>query len=101
MRYDRGVKPAFLLCLLVVGCGGVPRPSVSEGVNPSSVMLRGGESQQFIYRHNGATITDVTWSAQHGSIDSKGRYTAPGGPGEDQVTGSISGRSDTATVVIE
>jgi len=73
------------------GCGGgstsspistsppPPLPSVSVTVTPKTATLSQGGTQSFTATVTGTTNTAVTWSAQEGSIDSAGLYTAPKG----------------------
>ena len=54
-------------------------PTVSVSVQPSSVSLAAGQTQQFTAQVLGVSQTGVTWtiSPQNGSIDQTGFYTAP------------------------
>ena len=63
-----------------------PPPPVSISISPTSATLAPGATQQFSATVSNATNTGVTWSAQSGSIDPTGLYTAPSSPGTDTVT---------------
>lgn len=69
-------------------------------VSPGSVTLKPGASQAFKVKFMGGTPQPVSWSAISGSISPQGAYTAPQTSGNDTVTATWSGGSDTAHVAI-
>jgi uncharacterized protein (TIGR03437 family) len=57
-----------------------PAVSISVAINPTSVMLSGGQQQQFTATVTGTTNTTVSWSfspSNLGTLDQTGLYTAP------------------------
>jgi len=56
-----------------------PQSTVSVSLNPASVSLTGGKTQQFAAQVTGSTNTAVTWSMSPaaGSLSTAGLYTAP------------------------
>jgi len=74
---------------------------VTVGITPASVALRAGDKQQFTAAVAGTTDGAVTWSADAGSIDQSGLYTAPAQAGTAHVTvTSHADPSQSATAVV-
>lgn len=101
---------AFLLVLFGSGCGGngqkVEQPT-SARIEPSSVTLAPGASQQFTAFLNGNTFPHLTWSVDGapdaGTITSSGRYLAPQAAGTYTVRVVVTENpsvSATATVTV-
>jgi len=72
---------AFPLLLTLSGCEGVdpstqPRP-VAVSLQPESVSVPPGETQQFTARVEGGGDTSLTWSTTGGTITPEGLFTAP------------------------
>jgi Bacterial Ig-like domain (group 2) len=90
--------PPIVLLLALAGCGGLtsssggppsqnpPPSSVSVAINPKSVPLVGGASQQFSATVTGSSNTAVTWSATGGTISLTGLYVAGSTTGNFTVT---------------
>lgn len=77
-----------------------PLPERVE-VSPGSACLGAGETQQFQARDpvTGEPV-EVSWSADRGSINTGGLYTAPGGDGPDTVTASTENNSSSAQITV-
>lgn len=74
---------------------------VTVGITPASVALRAGEKQQFTSSVAGTSDRAVTWSADAGSIDQSGLYTAPAEAGTAHVTvTSHADPSQSATAIV-
>lgn len=75
---------AVLLVLLSSGCGGNGQktvPPTSARIEPASVTLAPGTTQQFVAFLNGNTFPNLTWvvegAPESGTITTSGRYVAP------------------------
>jgi uncharacterized protein YjdB len=109
----------FVLVLVLVAailntsCGGVTAAAsapvnagtgtVSILVNPATVTLQVGATQQFAAAVTGNSDTAVTWSASGGTISVSGLYTAPASSGTFTVTATSSAdstKSSSATVTV-
>lgn len=71
---------------MLTGCGGGSGSSaVTLTIKPNSVGIKPGTSVGFTATVTGSKNTGVTWKVQEGSaggtIDSRGKYTAPNAPG--------------------
>src|SRR6202022_3066963 len=74
---------------------------VTVGITPASVALRAGDKQQFTAAVAGTTDGAVIWSADAGSVDQSGLYTAPANAGTAHVTvTSHADPSQSATAVV-
>src|SRR3984893_7225589 len=74
---------------------------VTVGITPASVALRAGDKQQFTAAVAGTTDGAVIWSADAGSVDQSGLYTAPAQAGTAHVTvNSHADPSQSATAVL-
>ena len=74
---------------------------VTVGITPASVALRAGDKQQFTAAVAGTTDSSVTWSADAGSVDQSGLYTAPAQAGTAHVSvTSHADPSQSATAVV-
>lgn len=70
-------------------------------ISPASTTLSMGESRQFSATVLGPTNTDVTWTAQGGSIDFNGLYTAGNNSGQYFITAtSVADPSVTAVASV-
>lgn len=76
---------APLLGTFVVMQPGAANPIVGVVINPVSVTVQIGVTQQFTANTVGLAA-GVTWSALHGTISASGLYTAPTSVGSDTVT---------------
>lgn len=93
-RSRRWVGPIFaLLVLLVVAFvaavyllpEGIGLPSTFE-VSPSEITLYPGQGWQFRAVYGGRSVHGVDWRASGGTIGPEGFYTAPGVPGDYEVS---------------
>jgi len=74
---------------------------VTVGITPASVALRSGDKQQFTAAVAGTSDGSVTWSADAGSVDQSGLYTAPAQAGTAHVTvTSHADPSQSATAIV-
>lgn len=82
-----------------------PQPGVVVSISPSAATVAPGLTQQFSATVTGAPDTSVVWSAQQGSIDQNGLYTAPAtSPGSDVVTATSNAdntKFNTASIAIQ
>jgi Putative Ig domain len=90
-RFLTGFLPFSLLMILAVALINTPNAAAQDaspesgdrkkvvaiGLFPAHAALSSKGQQQFTATLTGTSNTGVTWSASAGSIDSKGRYTAP------------------------
>ncbi|WLT30175.1 right-handed parallel beta-helix repeat-containing protein [Geothrix sp. PMB-07] len=86
----------------VIGSDPVVPTVTAVAISPASWSMSGGTQKQFTatVTGTGAFSSSVVWSAQHGSIDSSGLYTAPAS-GSDTVTAmSVGDTSKSATSAI-
>src|SRR5205814_1275593 len=93
-----------------IGCSGAvaptpPAPTLSQLVlNPSSVTLSAGATQQFtvgaLWSDGSTALPALTWSPTGGTITSGGLYTAGSTAGTFRVIASGGGKADTSTVTI-
>ncbi|MEZ4586460.1 MAG: hypothetical protein R2909_08690 [Gemmatimonadales bacterium] len=84
-----------------------PEPVLQDIViNPGSVSLNSGASQQFyvqgVWTNSGSAIPDVSWSATGGSVSASGRFTAGNTAGTFRVIAVATGTgiADTALVTV-
>ena len=79
-------------------------PNISISINPASLTLGGGQTQQFTATVTGTTNTAVTWTVQEvggGTVTTGGFYTAPATPGAFHVVAtSQASPAKTATATI-
>lgn len=93
-------------CLLIVS--DAPRSAnVGSVVVDSDVKLYAGSATEFSVRltdESGSAMSaegkTISWSAQYGTIDETGRYTAPAEACEDVVTAIVDGVSGTADISV-
>lgn len=71
-----------------------PPPSTGVTISPATAALAPSATQAF------TASQAVSWSAQNGSIDANGNYTAPPQPGTDTVTATPTDGSAAATATI-
>jgi len=78
--------------ITVIAAGPVTPTITAVTVSPTSWTLSAGTQKQFtaVVSGTGTFNTNVTWSAQHGSIDIAGLYTAPAS-GSDVITATAIG----------
>lgn len=102
------------LVLALVSCGGggsstPPPPPPVLNVSPSSATVALSGTQQFSATGNGGAPVSATWSVNNvqggnstvGTIDSTGKYTAPGSfPSPDMVTVTASSSSGSASATV-
>lgn len=118
LGYKAGVMTAafrfFVVGLLasllwvVAGCGGsTGTPPKSLSLNPATVTIPVGSSQQFTAYLTGGSFDAILWSvvegAAGGTISESGLYTAPATPGTYHVQASVSTNPSiqaTATVTV-
>ena len=82
----------------VMFVAGSPVPAIN--VTPNVVTMNFNASQQFSAALTGGAVGPVSWSATCGSITSAGLYTAPASGTSCNVTGSLTGASDTSSVTL-
>jgi hypothetical protein len=89
---------AFTLVTLLLPLG-FTTPATYQ-VTPTEITLRPGQGWQFRAIFEGRQVQGLTWAATGGNIGPEGFYTAPGTPGDYQVTAfhPSSGFSAIATV---
>jgi hypothetical protein len=76
--------------------------TTSVSISPKSASVRVGGQLQFSAKVNGTASADVEWSADVGSVDGNGLFTAPATAGTAHVT--VTSRADSsqsATAVVE
>jgi hypothetical protein len=76
---------------------------VTVAITPASVALRAGDKQQFSAAVAGTSDGSVSWSADAGSVDQNGLYTAPAEARTAHVTATSHadpGKSATAVVTV-
>jgi hypothetical protein len=81
----------------------VPNSITSVAVNPATLSLNTGGTNQFAAKvtGTGSYSSSVTWTAQKGTISSAGLYTAPATSGSDVVTAtSTQDPTKTATAAV-
>src|SRR3990172_6353825 len=76
----------------------VPSPVSTINVTPNTATVVYGAMQQFSAALSGGASGTVSWSATCGTISSSGLYTAPASGSACNVTGSVTGATDTSTV---
>jgi hypothetical protein len=69
-------------------------------VEPAAATLVPGGTQQFTAALFGAPAAGVVWSADGGTVDANGLYTAPAAPGAYTVTASVPGGGFVATASV-
>ncbi|MBI1754191.1 MAG: hypothetical protein HY014_10940, partial [Acidobacteria bacterium] len=87
--------------ITVITSDPVPPTITGVTISPVSLTLTGGSQKQFtaVVSGTGSYNTSVTWTAQYGSIDSTGLYTAPAS-GTDVVTASAIGAAISAAASV-
>ena len=74
------------------------KKSVSVTVSPTSATLDTGSSMLFTAKVTGST-SPVAWQATCGTIDSRGKYTAPSGAGKCDVRATVASASSSPAAV--
>ena len=109
----RTQRAALLILLTMVGCGGGSDSNNGGGstisgltITPAATQVRPGGSRSFQYHLTGSGTPNqsVTWSvsANGGTVDSQGFYTAPATTGTAQVTvKSVAAPTKTATAQVQ
>jgi hypothetical protein len=93
----RGHWLATLLAATAAACGspqpaaqsrGAPAPvqQIAISVSPATSSVASGGSQQLAAAVSGTSDASVTWSADRGTVDQSGVFTAPGAAGTCHVT---------------